>query len=125
MIDVLSTSDVFVLLPYVTADGDRDGIPTVLVEAMACRLPVVTTDVAGIADLVTHELNGFLLAPRDIDGAVTAMARLAEQPDLGVRLGVAGRRTVETSFDGDRSAERLIELFNMSRSVRYEGSARS
>jgi glycosyltransferase involved in cell wall biosynthesis len=112
LIGVMADSDAFALLPYVTSDGDRDGIPTVLVEAMACGLPVVSTDVAGIPDLVVDGVNGFLLDRRDVVGAAHALARLAREPDLGIRLGKEGRRTVEAEFDGDRSAEQLLQVFS-------------
>ncbi|MGQ4819042.1 glycosyltransferase, partial [Enterococcus faecium] len=51
-------ADIFALTPCVTADGDRDGVPNVIVEAMACGLPVVTTDAGGIPEAVRHRVNG-------------------------------------------------------------------
>ncbi len=111
LIEIMADSDVFALLPYVTADGDRDGIPTVLVEAMACHLPVVSTRVAGVPDLVHDGVNGFLVERRDVDEAADALSKLADDPELRARLGCAGRRTVEKGFDGEQSADQLVALF--------------
>lgn len=111
LVEVLASSDVFALLPFVTADGDRDGIPTVLVEAMACGLPVVSTAVAGIPDLVRHDHNGLLLQPRDVAGATSALVRLASNPSERQRLGRAARRTVETDFDAASSAAQIEAIF--------------
>ena len=58
-----SRGDVFALTPYVTPDGDRDGIPNVLLEAMACGLPVVVTLAGGVPELVRHEVNGLAAEP--------------------------------------------------------------
>ncbi|MFL5802860.1 MAG: glycosyltransferase, partial [Roseiflexaceae bacterium] len=65
LIPVLQQAGIFALTPFVTEDGDRDGVPNVLVEAMACGVPVVATAISGIPELVTHEQNGLLVAPHD------------------------------------------------------------
>jgi len=101
----------FCLPCRVLSSGDRDGIPNVLVEAMACCLPVVTTWVSGIPELVEDGANGLLVAPDDPDAVAAALRRLHDESELGRRLGVAGRETVEQRFDGDRLARRLAELF--------------
>jgi glycosyltransferase involved in cell wall biosynthesis len=108
--DLLPTYDVFALTPCVTDDGDRDGLPTVLVEAMACALPVVTTDVAGIPDLVEDGRNGLLGPERDPRWTADALQRLAGDAELRARLGAAARRTVEERFDLDVTVRRLATL---------------
>src|SRR4051812_8722748 len=97
--------------PCRVLDADRDGIPNVLVEAMACGLPVVTTGVSGIPELVDDDVNGLLVEPDDPVGLADALQRLAEDPGLGDRLALAGEHTVRERFDGDALARRLVSLF--------------
>ena len=111
IIQALHSSEVFVLTPTVTEDGDRDGIPNVLVEAMACGLPVVSTSAGGIPELVTHGVNGFLTAPGDVAGIENQIASLLDSPDLREQMGVAARRTVESSYDVNVAAEQLEKIF--------------
>jgi glycosyltransferase involved in cell wall biosynthesis len=101
---------VFALTPFVTADGDRDGIPNVLVEAMASGLPVVTTTVGGIPELVTSGSNGLLAAPGDVDAVAEHLECLLDQPAERARLGAAARATVLERFDARRSATTLARL---------------
>jgi glycosyltransferase involved in cell wall biosynthesis len=107
-------ADVFCLPCRILADGDRDGIPNVLVEAMACGLPVVTTPVSGIPELVRAEDNGLLVPPDDPEAVAEALLRLRTDPDLAARLGRAGRESVLRRFDGDHLARRLASLFEES-----------
>lgn len=111
LLPAFQSADIFALAPFVTDDGDRDGIPNVLVEAMACALPVVTTEVAGIPELVQHEYNGLLVAPRAAAGLAAALAALLDDPARRARLGAAARRTVVERFDLRMAAQQLLELF--------------
>src|SRR6476659_8202458 len=104
-------ANAFCLPCRVLSSGDRDGIPNVLVEAMACSLPVVTTAVSGIPELVENGANGLLIEPNDPAAVAAALRRLHDDPELSRRLGTAGRDTVQHRFDGDRLARRLAELF--------------
>ena len=92
-------------------DGDRDGIPNVLVEAMAAGLPVVTTRVSGIPELVEDGVNGLLVDPDDPDALAEALLRVHRDPDRRARLAAAGEATVRESFDGEVLAERMATLF--------------
>lgn len=101
---------VFCLPCRVLDDGDRDGIPNVLVEAMAAGLPVISTPVSGIPELVVHEGNGLLVPPDDVAALAAALLRLHRDPRLAATLGQAGRTAVLERFDGDRLAATLAGL---------------
>jgi glycosyltransferase involved in cell wall biosynthesis len=91
--------------------GDRDGIPNVLAEAMACGTPVVTTRVSGIPELVRDGVNGLLVPPDDPAAIADAVLRLARDRDLARRIGDGGRDTARRELDGDRLAGALAALF--------------
>ena len=90
---------------------DRDGIPNVLVEAMAAGAPVVATAVSGIPELVEHEVNGLLIPPDDPEALADALLRLHHDPELTATLTRNGRETVAERFDGELLADRLASLF--------------
>ena len=80
-------------------------------EAMSNRLPVVTTRIAGIPELVEDGVSGALLPPGQVAPLADVLQRLAEQPQLRETWGEAGRQRVLRGYDIRRSAERLAELF--------------
>lgn len=98
-------------MPCRLLPSDRDGIPNVLVEAMAAGAPVVATAVSGIPELVEHEVNGLLVEPEDPRALADALLRVHHDPELMERLTAAGRATVRERFDGERLADRLAALF--------------
>jgi glycosyltransferase involved in cell wall biosynthesis len=102
-------ADIFALTPCVTADGDRDGVPNVIVEAMACGLPVLTTDAGGVTEVVRHGVNGLVAAPHDVETLARHLADLVTDATRRRALGQAGRRMVEEHFDV-RSAARQLSL---------------
>jgi len=108
---IMPQADIFALTPFVTADGDRDGVPTVLAEAMACGVPVVSTTVAGIPELVTHDYNGLLTAPHDIENVTSALAALLNNEAKRRQLGNGARNTVIQHFDLRAGAQQLAQLF--------------
>jgi glycosyltransferase involved in cell wall biosynthesis len=98
-----------VVLPCrVTSDGDRDGLPTVLVEALARAIPVVSTSVVGIPELVRDGDTGLLVQPDDPSALATAMDKLLSNPDLARELGSRGRALVASEYDPATSCELLI-----------------
>ena len=120
LIPIFQHADVFALTPFVAADGDRDGIPNVLVEAMACGLPVVSTNVAGIPELVRHDENGLLVMPHDVDGLAVALAALLDDQEQRKRLGAEARRTVIEGFDVRAAACQLATLFEGTETERLQ-----
>jgi glycosyltransferase involved in cell wall biosynthesis len=102
-------ADVFALTPCVTADGDRDGVPNVIVEAMACGLPIVTTDAGGVTEAVRHGVTGLVAGPGDVAAIAGHLGELVTDAALRRALGEAGRQTAQERFDV-RSAARELSL---------------
>jgi glycosyltransferase involved in cell wall biosynthesis len=103
-------ASVFALAPVVVSDGDRDGIPNVLVEAMASGVPVVSTRISGIPELIEHGVDGLLVEPSDAAALAHALRRVLEDPGLAARLAAAGRRKVEREFDLVANSRVVAEL---------------
>ncbi len=108
---MLHQAHVKVLASVPLPDGLRDGIPVALMEAMACALPVVSTVVSGIPELVENGVSGILVAPRDPIALANALERLARDPELRARMGRSGRDRVLREFNLAANAERLAALF--------------
>ena len=98
-------------MPCRVLPADRDGIPNVLVEAMAAGTPVVASAVSGIPELVADGVNGLLVAPEQPEALADALVRLHRDPALAARLCEAARATVRERFDGERQARDLAGLF--------------
>lgn len=101
-------SALFVLPCITSADGDRDGIPNVILEAMATQVPVISTQHSGIPEVVASGVNGLLVPPSDAAALAEAIARLLEDPALRKRMGERGRQIVVEQFDAARNAHRLL-----------------
>ncbi len=100
------------LAPSVTSsDGDQEGIPVVLMEALARGLPVLTTYHSGIPELVQDGVSGFLVSERDPDALVTKLKFFLEHPEIWREMGKAGRRHVEEHHDITRLTGKLIEIY--------------
>jgi len=109
--ELLVAADVFVLPCVVAADGDIDGIPVSLMEAMAMGCPVVSTRISGIPELIEDGRTGLLADPGDPEGLAAAFERLADDPDLTSELSIAGRDKVERDFNLKREVRKLHDFF--------------
>jgi glycosyltransferase involved in cell wall biosynthesis len=95
----------------IAPDGDRDGMPTALTEAAARGLPIVSTDVAGIPELVRHGDTGLLVPPEDAEALAAAISKLLHDPGLADGLGASARSLVAQRFDPNRSLDSLLRIF--------------
>jgi glycosyltransferase involved in cell wall biosynthesis len=102
---------VFVMPAIVAQDGNRDALPTVLLEAMACGAPVVASRLTGIPEIVEDGVDGLLVEPRDVPALASAIARLLDDGSLSSSLGAAARAKAERAFDARQNAQDLARLF--------------
>lgn len=103
--------DLFVLACVVVSSGNRDGIPVALIEALATQMPVISTPVSGIPELVRHEETGWIVPQRDALALAEAISRLGSDRELCWRLARNGRALVEQEFDIEFNAIRLGNVF--------------
>jgi len=110
--DLLAKAHIL-LAPSITADdGDQEGTPVVLMEALAAGLPVVSTQHSGIPEVVEDGVTGFVVPERDVTGLAEKLRYLAEHPHEWSRMGQAGRVAVKRLFDIEKLNDRLVEIYN-------------
>jgi len=109
--EMMRAADVKVLASVPTAEGKREGVPVVIMEAMATCLPVISTQLSGIPELVDDGRTGILVPPGDADGLFLALQKLYENPSLRRSLGRAGREKVLREFNLRLNVINLANLF--------------
>ncbi|HEX6617115.1 MAG TPA: glycosyltransferase [Gemmatimonadales bacterium] len=107
---VLDEAHLFVAASVRARDGDEEGIPNVLKEAMASGLPVVATRHGGIPELITDGESGYLVGERDAAALAERLGHLAAHPERWTALGAAGRSRVEREYDIERLNDRLVAM---------------
>jgi glycosyltransferase involved in cell wall biosynthesis len=111
VVEQYNQAAIFVLPCICGSDGSLDGIPNVLAEAMAMKLPVVSTTVSAIPELVQDQVNGLLVPPGDEKALAAALARLLDDPLLCTRLGEKGRQTVMEKFSIEQNVRLVYGMF--------------
>jgi glycosyltransferase involved in cell wall biosynthesis len=105
--DLIATSHIVCLPSY------REGLPKVLLEALASGRPVVTTNVTGCKEVVTDGINGLLVPARDVPSLVVALRRLIDNPTLRIRFGRAGRERAVSEFSSGLIVSSTLNLYQM------------
>ena len=113
MLAAYREADIFVLASKIAPDGDRDGLPNVLMEAQSQGLACIATELGGIAELIKDEATGLLIAPGDPAALAAALTRLIRDPALRARLGAVGERRVRAEFDAGATIGLLARRFGL------------
>ncbi len=108
-LDVVSAASFFVLPCVEAENGDKDGIPVALMEAMGMGVPCVSTDISGIPELIENGVSGILVTPESPEELADAMTTLLCRKELADRLGSAGREKVLSSHNPEKLADILTE----------------
>lgn len=116
MPNTLAQTDIFCLPSY------REGVPNALIEACACGLPIVTTDVPGCRDVVTNGVNGLLVPVRNAFALATALETLLTSPDLRQAMGTAGRETAINKFSITKVNAENLSVYKILLSASRPGS---
>lgn len=107
VIAALRAGDLFVLAPRIAADGDRDGLPNVLLEAASQKLPILSTELSGVPEFVEHMKTGVLVRPNAPRMLAEALMTLARDPDLREALAEAAHKRLTERFGAAQGAEML------------------
>jgi glycosyltransferase involved in cell wall biosynthesis/2-polyprenyl-3-methyl-5-hydroxy-6-metoxy-1,4-benzoquinol methylase len=113
VLSLLAENDIFVLPSIVASDADRDGIPVVLMEAMASGLATVSTDISGIPELITSGKDGILVKEKDEFALAEAIQVLMENTGLRRDLAANARAKIENLFNINKNAKLRAELFSV------------
>ncbi len=111
LLHLYNSSDLFVLPSIVDSQGNTEGLGVVLLEAMACRLPVIGSDTGGIPDIVHDEETGLLVPEKDISGLSRAIVRLIENENLRKQLAINGYDRVREKFSWEKIAQKYIDIY--------------
>ena len=114
VITLLGRATVFALPCVVGRDGNRDGLPTVLLEAMALGVPVVSTRVTGIPEIIDHGQTGLLVEERDAEGLAVALTELLLSPELRQRCSSGAQEKVKRQFNSAENVKQLKAYFSAS-----------
>ncbi|PWU05625.1 MAG: hypothetical protein C5B47_08725 [Verrucomicrobia bacterium] len=109
--DLLSSASIFVLACKTASDGGMDNLPTVIVEAMTASVPVVSTHVAGIPEMVIHGETGYLVAEGDCNALASSLRTLLRNPQTAIKMGERGRIVAQSKFDISATVSSLRSLF--------------
>ena len=112
IIKILNKSHLFIAPSMTSKSGDQEGIPSVIKEAMASGLPVVSTRHSGIPELVKDGVSGFLVKEGDAKELVDRLSFLIEHPQLWPEMGKAGRLIVEKNYNNKKLIRQLADIFN-------------
>ncbi len=117
LLTVYREGDLFALASRIATDGDRDGLPNVLMEAQSQGLACIATDVSAIHELIRNEVTGLLVAPESPAALAAGLARLIRSPELRSTLGAAGQLRVASEFTAQANLRRLADKFCQSKSA--------
>ena len=105
-------ADIFILPSVIAEDGSRDITPNVLIEAMAMKIPVISTTVTGIPEIVENEVSGILVPPNDENALAETIIKLIHDSNLRNELGENARKRIEERFDSNKNIGQYVDLFS-------------
>jgi colanic acid/amylovoran biosynthesis glycosyltransferase len=112
VVNVLNSCHLLLSPSITSANGDQEGIPVAMMEAMAMGIPVISTQHSGIPELLQDGKSGFLVPERDVDVLAERLTYLIMHPEIWPKMGRAGRAYVEANYNIDKLNDRLVEIYH-------------
>lgn len=109
--DLFYATDILLMPSVIDSSGDRDGIPTVIMEALMHRVPVVATDVSGISEVIEDGVTGLLIPEKNASAIAEAMQQMATDRQSAVEMAERGRERVRQQFDPERNHRNVLALY--------------
>jgi colanic acid/amylovoran biosynthesis glycosyltransferase len=113
VVQLMGEASIFVQHSVTAANGDTEGLPVAILEAMASALPVVATRHSGIPEAVVDGTTGLLVEEHDVDAMASALSQLLADPELGEHMGLAGRKRALDQFAQQRSIDRFRTIMGL------------
>jgi colanic acid/amylovoran biosynthesis glycosyltransferase len=111
IVNYLGEADILLAPSVTAADGDQEGIPVVLMEAMAMGLPVVSTLHSGIPELVKNGISGILVPEKDVESLCVALEKLIKNRHTRIEMGKNGRRIIEEEYNVEKLNNRMLDIY--------------
>jgi len=108
--EMFAKATMFVLPCVISRNGDRDGIPNVIIESLAAKTPVISTEVSGVPEIIINNQTGLVVPPRDEKSLSKAMISLLQNPEDQKRFAQNGRELVEKKFDIKKNVKELADI---------------
>jgi colanic acid/amylovoran biosynthesis glycosyltransferase len=108
---LICAADLFIMPSVVDSSGDRDGIPTVIMESLLHRLPVIATDVSGIAEVIEDGVTGLLIPEKDAPAIASAVKRMIGDRSFALRTAENGKERVHQQFDQRANHQKVFDLY--------------
>jgi glycosyltransferase involved in cell wall biosynthesis len=109
----IKKASIFLLPSVISLDGDRDGIPTSLIESMYLQTPVISSSISGIPELIKDGHNGFLTQPKNVNEIALKLQTLLSNAPLRIQMGKKAKDTIMDEFDLDRNIQKLIDVWTL------------
>ena len=109
--EMFNKARMFVLPCVISKNGDRDGIPNVMIEALAMKTPVISTTVSGVPEIIKNNNTGMAVEPRNTAQLTEAMIKMINTPDDAIVFAENGRKLVEEKFDIKKNIRELVSIF--------------
>lgn len=109
--ELFRSADIFLMPSVIHKSGDRDGIPTVIMEALMHRVPVIATDVSGIGELIENENTGLLIQEKSASQIADAVLKMINDRKAALKLAESGRTRVQERFNPEVNHERVLQLY--------------
>ena len=112
VLNLMDEADILIAPSVTSIENDQEGIPVVLIEAMAKGLPVLSTYHSGIPEIVIDGVNGLLVGERDSDALAEQLLYLVSNPEKMTEMGTRARQFIEENYDINKLNDQLVEIFN-------------